>query len=389
MNSGRTLFSQLMDFLPLREFHDCVTRYGGDHKVKTFSCLDQFYCMAFAQLTYRESLRDIETCLRSRGTKLYHMGFRGNVSRNTLANANTVRNWKIYADFAYILIGIARELYGNDDFGVELKHTTYAFDSTIIDLCLALFPWARFHQSKGAVRMQTLLDLRGSIPSFIEITEGNVHDVNALDHIPVEAGAFYIMDRGYMDFSRLNRFAQQGAFFVVRTRTNLRFVPFSWHTVDPASGVVCDRSIRLTGYDTASSYSTPLRHIKYRDTVTKKEFEFATNHFSLPALTVAQLYKSRWKVELFFKWIKQHLRIKAFYGTSFNAVRTQLWISVSVYVLIAIIKRRLDLSISLYTMLQISSVALFEKVEMLEAFTEKVLMDFERGSGNQLTLFDL
>jgi len=389
MNSGRTLFSQVMEFLPLREFHECVKRYGGDYKVKTFSCLDQFYCMAFAQLTYRESLRDIEACLRSRGTRLYHMGIRSNVSRNTLANANSVRNWRLYADFAYVLIEIARGLYGNDSFGIELKDTAYAFDSTTIDLCLALFPWARFHQGKGAVKMHTLLDLRGNIPTFIEISEGNVHDVNALDHLPLQAGAFYIMDRGYMDFARLSRFTQQGAFFVVRTRTNLRFVPFRWRTVDPLTGVLCDRTIRLTGHQTTDSYALPLRHIKYRDSATQKIFEFATNDFEMPAFTITQLYKARWKVELFFKWLKQHLRIKAFYGTSFNAVRIQIWISVSVYVLIAIIRKRLALSVSLYTMLQICSVAAFEKVELLEAFTEKAALATEFQPDNSLTLFDL
>ena len=389
MHSGRMLFSQLMDHLPMREFHACVERYGGNYKVKSFSCLDQFYCLAFAQLTYRESLRDIEACLRSRSSKLFHMGIRGNVSRNTLANANTVRDWRIYSDFAYVLIGMARELYGKDDFGVELNHTAYAFDATLIDLCLSLFPWARFRQGKSAVKMHTLLDLRGNIPSFIQITEGDVHDVNALDHVPVEAGAFYIMDRGYTDFRRLNNFAQQGAFFVVRARNNMLFERQTSSTVDKSTGVRCDQTILLTGNDTRINYSKPLRRIAFFDAETQKRFVFVTNHFHLTALTVAQLYKSRWKIELFFKWIKQHLRIKAFYGTSSNAVRTQLWISISVYVLIAIIKRRLALTASLYTILQISSVALFEKVEILEALTDSRISPPELHPANQGTLFEL
>jgi hypothetical protein len=389
MHSGRTLFSQLMNHLPLHEFHNCVDRYGGDYKIKSFSCLDQFYCMAFAQLTYRESLRDIEACLRSQPSKLYHMGIRGNVSRNTLANANAVRDWRIYADFAYILIGMARELYRNDDFGVELNHTIYAFDSTIIDLCLTLFPWARFRQGKAAVKMHTLLDLRGSIPTFIEITDGILHDLHGLDCIPVEAGAFYILDRGYTDFRRLSNFSQRGAYFVVRSRQNMKFARQVSRPVDKASGVLCDQTIVLTGVQTATHNAGQLRRIKYFDAESQKKLVFITNQFFLPALIVAQLYKSRWKIELFFKWLKQHLRIKAFYGLSSNAVRTQLWISISMYVLIAIIKKRMGLTASLYTILQIASVAVFEKVGMLEALTVSNLPTVPSESANQATLFDL
>ena len=369
MNSGRTVFAQAMDFLPLREFQQCVERYRGNYKVKEFSCLDQFLCLAFAQLTYRESLRDIEACLRSRNSKLYHMGIRGRVARNTLANANTVRDWRIYADFAHVLIGIARPLYHDNDFGIDLDNTVYAFDSTTIDLCLALFPWAHFRKRKGAIKMHTLLDLRGSIPSFIEITEGNVADVNVLDDIPIEAGAFYLMDRGYLDFARLYDIVKQAAFFVTRSKSNTLFRICSANEVDKTTGVLCDQIIVLTGKDADKRYPTPLRRIKYYDEETQKTFVFLTNNFLLPALIIAQLYKARWRVELFFKWIKQHLRIKAFYGTSFNAVKTQIWIAIAVYVLVSVIKKRLSLDASLYKILQILSVTVFEKVDLHQALT--------------------
>ena len=389
MNSGRTVFAQLMEFLPLREFHQCVDRYRGHFKIKNFSCLDQFLCLAFAQLTYRESLRDIEACLRCRSSKLYHMGFRGHVARNTLADANNVRDWRIYSDFAHVLIGIARPLYLNDDFGIELENTVYAFDSTTIDLCLALFPWAHFRKRKGAVKMHTLLDLRGSIPSFIEITEGKVADVNVLDDIPIEAGAFYLMDRGYLDFARLYSITKQAGFFVTRSKRNTVFRRCSSQPVDETTGVLRDQVIVLTGTNANTRYPAPLRRIKYYDKETHKRLVFLCNNFLLPALTVAQLYKARWRVELFFKWIKQHLRIKAFYGTSANAVKTQIWIAISVYVLVAIIKKRFGLDASLYKILQILSVSVFEEVDIRQVLTETDAEEPESHSCNQLTLFEL
>jgi hypothetical protein len=389
MNSGRTVFSQVMDFLPLREFHQCVERYRGNYKVKDFACLDQFLCLAFAQLTYRESLRDIEACLRSRQSKLYHMGIRGHVARNTLANANNVRDWRIYADFAYVLIGIARPLYLKEDFGIDLENTVYAFDSTTIDLCLALFPWAHFRKRKGAVKMHTLLDLRGSIPSFIEITEGKVADVNVLDQLPIESGAFYLVDRGYLDFARLYHISQQAAFFVTRSKRNTLFRKCRSKKTDKTTGVVCDQVIVLTGKDADKTYPAQLRRIKYYDDETKKSLVFLSNNFLLPALTIAQLYKARWRVELFFKWIKQHLRIKAFYGTSPNAVKTQIWIAIAVYVLVAIIRKRLSLDASLYKILQILSVTVFEKVDVSQALTEMDVENAEPDICNDKTLFDL
>jgi len=389
MNSGQTVFAQVMEFLPLREFRQCVERYHGNYKVKDFSCLDQFLCMAFAQLTYRESLRDIEACLRSRHSKLYHMGIRGHVARNTLANANNVRDWRIYAEFAQVLIGIARPLYRGDAFDIDLENTVYAFDSTTIDLCLALFPWAHFRKRKGAVKMHTLLDLRGSIPSFIKITEGKLADVNVLDDLPIEPGAFYLFDRGYLDFARLYRITQQAAFFVTRSKCNTQFRRCSFTATDTRSGVLCDQVIVLTGKDADKTYPAPLRRIKYFDEETKKKLVFLTNNFQLPPLTIAQLYKGRWRVELFFKWIKQHLRIKAFFGTSPNAVKTQIWIAISVYVLVAIIKKRLRLDASLYKILQILSVTVFEKVDICQALTETEPQNLEGDSCNQLILFDL
>ena len=389
MNQGRTVFSQLLSFLPDREFRRCVARYGGDVRPRGFSCWDQYLSMAFAQLTYREGLRDIEACLRSLGAKLYHMGFHNRVSRSTLADANDAHDWRIYADFALVLIRIARPLYGSDPMGVDLDQSLYALDSTTIDLCLSLFPWAKFRKHKGAVKMHTLLDLHGNIPTFISITDGKVHDVNILDEFLPEAGAFYIMDRGYVDFQRLYIFTLSAAFFVVRTKSNVLLQRRYSHPVHKATGVRSDHTVILTAIDSAKAYPEALRRVSYLDVETRKRFKFLTNNFTLPALTIAQIYKCRWQVELFFKWIKQHLRIKAFYGTSENAVKTQIWIAVSVYVLVAIVRKRLGLEMSLYQILQILSVTLFEKTPILRALQAS---DFNRGldeSGNQLILFDL
>ena len=387
MNSGRTIFSQLMDFLPSYEFRKCVERYNGNYKVKKFSCSDQFLCMAFAQLTFRESLRDIQACLRVARPKLYHMGFRGNVSRNTLANANQVRDWRIYADFAQVLITTARSLYAKEEFGIELDQTVYALDSTTIDLCLALFPWAKFRKRKGAVKMHTLLDLRGSIPSVIFITHGKVHDVNILDRLAVEPGAIYVMDRGYLDFARLQRLHQSMGFFVTRSKSNFRFRRLYSHPVDRDTGLQCDQTIVLQGFYTRKDYPDKLRRIRFYDTETDKTLVFLTNNFSLPALTITKLYRCRWQVELFFKWIKQHLRIKAFYGTSENAVKTQIWIAISVYVPVAIVKKQLKIEASLYTILQILSVSLFEKISIYQALTLSDYKELGVKTDNQLKLF--
>ena len=362
MNSGRTVFSQLISFLPDREFRRCVARYGGDRRLREFSCWDQYLTMLFAQLTYRESLRDIEACLRSLQGKLYHLGFRGHVSRSTLADANENRDWRIFADFAQVLIGIARPLYAHDPMGVDLEQSLYALDSTTIDLCLSLFPWARFRKHKAAVKMHTLLDLHGNIPTFIRVTEGKLHDVNILDELLPEAGAFYVMDRGYIDFERLFIFTLCSAFFVVRTKENVLLQRRYSRPVDKATGLRSDHTVILTTIDSAKTYRDPLRRVTYFDAEKEKRLKFLTNNFALPALTIAQIYKCRWQVELFFKWIKQHLRIKAFYGTSENAVKTQIWIAVSVYVLVAILRKRLGLEASLYQILQILSLTLFEKV---------------------------
>ena len=370
MNTGQTIFSQIMKFLPLSDFRDCVERYSGNYKVKNFSCLDQYLCLAFAQLTYRESLRDIEACLRAVQSKLYHMGIRGKVSRSTLAYANETRDWRIYADFAHVLIHTARGLYTKDDFGVELDHTVYALDSTTISLCLSLFPWAKFRKSKAAVKMHTLLDLRGNIPSFIRITEGKVHDVNILDELIPEPGAFYIMDRGYLDFARLYILSQYLAFFVTRAKKNFDFQRLYSQPVDKSTGLKCDQIIVLSGFYPSKDYPERLRRIKYYDMENQENLTFLTNNFVLPPLTIAKLYKCRWQIELFFKWIKQHLRIKKFYGTSENAVRTQIWIAISVYVLVAIIKKRLRLDQTLYTILQILSLTLFEKEPILQVLTK-------------------
>jgi transposase len=389
MNTGRTVFAQIMDFLPLNEFRKCIARYDGQHKVQSFSCMDQFLCMAFAQLSYRESLRDIEACLRAVPSKRYHMGIRGNIARSTLAYANETRDWRIYADFAQVLIHTARKLYAKDDLAVELDNTVYALDSTTVDLCLSLFPWARFRKHKAAVKMHTLLDLRGSIPTFISISDGLLHDVNILDEIIAEAGSFYIMDRGYLDFARLYRLGQCLAFFVTRAKNNFRFQRVYSHPVDKSTGLMCDQTILLSGFYAAKDYPEKLRRIRYVDQETGKTLVFLTNCFSLEAMEIARLYKCRWQVELFFKWIKQHLRIKAFFGTSENAVKTQIWIAVSVYVLVAIIKKQLKLELSLYTILQILSVTLFEKVSILQVLMEADCKIETDGLHNQLNLFEL
>ena len=387
MNSGQSIFSQLMDFLPAHEFRQCVARYQGDYKLKSFSCWDQFLCMAFAQLTYRESLRDIEACLRANQTKLYHMGIRGRVSRNTLANANSVRDWRIYADFAYLLIRQARALYRDDDFSLALQQTVYALDSTTIDLCLSLFPWAYFRKRKGAVKLHTLLDLRGNIPTVIIITHGLIHEVNVLDQLTFEAGAFYLMDRGYLDFPRLHRLHLASAFFVTRARKRFDCQRLYSAPVDRTTGIMCDQIVTLTNPVPRAGYPDKLRRIRYFDPQQERRLIFLTNNFTLPPLTIAQLYRSRWQVELFFKWIKQHLRIRKFYGTSANALKTQIWIAISIYVLVAIVKKQLKLEGSLYRILQILSVSLFEKTPILEALS---LSDCETQlttAGKQLILF--
>lgn len=389
MNAGRTVFAQIMDFLPRTEFRKCIARYGGQHKVQSFSCMDQFLCMAFAQLSYRESLRDIEACLRAVPSKQYHMGIRGTIARSTLAYANETRDWRIYADFAQVLIHTARMLYAEDDLAVELDNTVYALDSTTVDLCLSLFPWAKFRKHKAAVKMHTLLDLRGSIPTFIRISDGLLHDVNILDEIVAEAGSFYIMDRGYLDFARLYRLGQCLAFFVTRAKNNFRFQRLYSHPVDKSTGLICDQTIRLSGFYAVKDYPDKLRRIRYVDQETGKILVFLTNCFTLEALEIATLYKCRWQVELFFKWIKQHLRIKAFFGTSENAVKTQIWIAVSIYVMVAIIKKQLNLELSLYTILQILSVTLFEKVSILQVLMNSDCKIETDGLHNQLNLFEL
>ncbi len=389
MNTGRTVLSQLMDFLPIREFRRCVERYRGNHHTRSFSCWDQFLCMAFAQLSYRESLRDIECCLRSMQRKLYHMGVRGKISRSTLADANEKRDWRIYADFAQVLISTARDLYVDDDFGVELEETVYALDASTIDLCLSLFPWASFRKTKGAIKLHTLLDLRGSIPTFISITDGKVHDVNILDDLIPEPGAFYIMDRGYLDFERLYVLNQCMAFFIIRSKRNTKFRRLYSRIIDKSTGLRCDQTIVLTGTKTQKRYPEKIRRVKYFDDKTDKRFSFLTNNFVAPAFVISELYRCRWKVELFFKWIKQHLRIKSFYGTSANAVKTQIWIAVSVYVLVAIVKKRLRLDdLSLYTILQILSVTLFEKTSLLQVLTSSDYNNYTAPSSNQLKLFN-
>ena len=388
MNLGKLVFAQVTEHLPLTTFRRCVARYGGEHKVKTFSCLDQYLCMAFAQLTYRESLRDIEACLRAQESKLYHMGINSRVSRSTLADANEVRDWRIYADFAQSLIGIARRLYAGDPFGVDLKETVYALDASTIDLCLSVFSWAPFRSTKAAIKLHTLLDLRGNIPSFLHISDGKLHDVNVLDLLLPEPGAFYIMDRGYIDFERLHHLHEVGSFFVTRAKSNLKAQRRYSHPVDRSTGLICDQTIVLCGFYSRQDFDTPLRRIRFKDPETGKRLVFLTNNFALPAITITELYRCRWQVELFFKWIKQHLRIKVFFGTSENAVKTQVWIAVSVYLLVAIVKKRLNLSASLYEMLQILSLTMFERIPLDQLLNNIITDDIQALSGNQLNLFD-
>ena len=388
MNSGRMLFAQLIDHLPSHAFRKCVRRYAGDRRVRTFSCWDQFLSMAFAQLTFRESLRDIVACLRSLDRKLYHMGIRGHVSRSTLADANESRDWRIYADFAQVLVGEARRLYGDEPFAVELANTVYAFDSTTIDLCMSLFPWAKFKSTQHAVKLHTLLDLRGNIPTFIRVTPAQLHDVNVLDDITPEAGAFYVMDRGYLDFPRLYRWTQCAAFFVTRARKDFRFRRISSHPVDKSTGVQCDQTIALVSFYPLKGYPAHLRRVRYWDAERQKRLVFLTNNFVLPANIISDLYRSRWQVELFFKWIKQHLRIKAFFGVSENAVKTQVWIAVCTYLLVAIVRKRLDVEASLYTILQVLSVSLFEKTPINRAFLLAEPPYGEDAKHNQLILFE-
>jgi hypothetical protein len=389
MDPGKFVFAQLMEFVPRHDFDTCVRRHGGDSRPRSFSCRDQFLCMAFAQLTFRESLRDIETCLRALEHKLYHAGFRGKVSRSTLADANRAHDWHIFADFAQVLIGRARKLYADEPFGVELEQTVYALDSTTIDLCLSLFPWARFRRRKGAVKLHTLLDLRGNIPTFVRITDGKTHDMTVLDHLPVEPGAFYVMDRGYLSFERLHRFTTCSAFFVTRARRGLDFTRRARRRVDKTTGLRSDQTIMLVGPKTSQLYQDPLRRVVFYDAENDRRFVFLTNNFTLPALTIAKLYKCRWQVELFFKWIKQNLHIKAFYGTTDNAVRIQVWIAISIYVLVAIVRKELGIERSLSEILQILSLTLFEKTPIFQALSESKLQDREAPFSNQLNLFDL
>jgi hypothetical protein len=386
---GPLVFAQLMDFLPRREFNACVDKYRGNRRSRGFSCRDQFLCLGFAQLTFRESLRDIETCLRALEPKLYHAGFRGKVSRSTLADANAAHDWRIYADFAQVLIRRARKLYAQEPLAADLAQTVYALDSTTIDLCLSLFPWAKFRRRKGAVKLHTLLDLRGNIPCFIHVSHGKMHDVNVLDQLPIEPGAFYVMDRGYVDFQRLYRFTTAAAFFVTRGKRNLDCTRRAGRPVDKTTGLRSDQTIVLAGLKSSRSYPLPLRRIAFHDAQHQRRLVFLTNNFTLPALTIAQLYKCRWQVELFFKWIKQHLRIKAFYGTSDNAVKTQVWIAISVYVLVAIVKKELRIERSLYDILQILSLTLFEKIPLFEALNDQNRPIPELTDSNQLKLFDL
>ena len=388
MHSGRFVFSQLMEHLPAKVFRRCVQRYRGDRRIQSFTCLDQFLCLAFAQLTHRESLRGIEVCLRAHREKLYHMGIRGGMARNTLANANRKRDWRIHADFAQALIRVARPLYAEEDLGLELDNTVYAFDSSTVDLCLSVFPWALFRSTKSGVKLHTLLDLRGNIPAFIHVSEAKLHDVNVLDLLVPEPGAFYIMDRGYVDFERLFLLHRLGAFFVVRAKSNIKFRRRYSAAADRSTGVRCDQTIVLTGVKSRKRYPQPLRRVGYRDAQSDRRFDFLTNHFAIPATTVAELYRHRWQVELFFKWIKQHLRIKSFFGTSENAVKTQLWNAVAVYVLVAIVKKRLNVSTDLYTILQILSLTLFEKIPLIHLLAKTEYNPNNQHLLNQLNLFE-
>lgn len=388
MYAGKTLFAQIMDFLPWSTFHRIVERHHGNYRVRTLPCTEQFRAMAFAQLTYRESLRDIETCLSAYAGKLYHIGFRQPVRRSTLADANEQRDWRIYAEFAQRLIARARALYAADSLGVELTNTVYALDSTVIDLCLSMFPWALFRSTKAAIKLHTLLDLRGAIPSFIHISDGKLHDVNVLDLLLPEAGAFYVLDRGYLDFERLYLLDQAGAFFVIRAKRDISARRLYSAPVDRSTGLICDQTIALNSFYAAKAYPAHLRRIRYRDPDSGKSLGFLTNHTLSPALTICALYRSRWEIELFFRWIKQHLRIKRFYGTSENAVKTQIWIAVAVYVLVAIIKKELNMNVSLHTLLQILSVTLFEKISLQQVLEDAHFGQHGHHARNQLTLFE-
>ena len=388
MHTGKLVFAQSMEHLPLATFRRCVDRYHGHHKVQRFSCLDQYLSMAFAQLTYRESLRDIEACLGAQSSKLYHLGIRSTVARNTLANANATRDWRIYCDFAQSLIAMARRLYVNEPFGVDLTETVYALDATTIDLCLSVFPWAPFRSTKAAIKLHTLLDLRGNIPSFIRISDGKWHEINVLDELITEPGAFYVMDRGYIDFERLGRLNEAGSFFVTRAKSNLKVQRRYSHKVDKSTGLICDQTVVLTVFYSRQGFDLPLRRVKFKDPHSGKTLVFLTNNFALPALTITQLYRCRWQIELFFKWIKQHLRIKAFFGTTENAVKTQIWIAVSVYVLIALVKKSLGVSASLYEVLQILSLTLFERTPLIQLLTQTDTNSDLHNHSNQLNLFN-
>jgi transposase len=387
MYSGPLVFTQVMNFMPMNTFRQCVERYQGNFSVKSFSCLDQYRVMAFAQLTYRESLRDIEACLRSQNKKLYHMGIRGTVSRSTLAEANERRDWRIYADYAHHLIDRARRLYTDEPTVLDLEQTVYALDATTIDLCLSMFPWARFRRTKSAIKLHTLLDLQGNIPTFIHISEGKLHDVNALDLVPLESGAFYVMDRGYTDFARLYSITQASAFFVIRAKSNLKHRRLYSHPVDRDTGMICDQTILFSGFYAARDYPDKLRRIKYHDAATDKTLVFLTNNFDLPGPVIANLYQQRWQIELFFKWIKQNLRIKRFYGTSENAVKTQIWVAVSVYLIVAIIRKELKIEASLYTILQVLSVTIFERTMINQLLTNNAYTTDNAYDSNQLNLF--
>jgi hypothetical protein len=388
MNQGQTVFSQIIDFLPKKKFSQCVNRYNGDHRIRSFTCYNQFLCMAFAQLAYRESLRDIECCLRAMREKLYHMGIRGKVSRSTLADANEIRDWRIYSDFAQVLIHEARRLYVDDDFGLELKETVYALDSSTIDLCLSLFPWAQFRKTKAAVKLHTLLDLRGDIPTFIWITDGKVHDVNVLDHLIPEPGSIYVMDRAYLDFKRLYQLDQCSAMFVTRSKVNTGIRRIYSQNIDKSTGIKCDQVVLPTGFYAKKDYPDKLRRVKYFDIEQGRTFNFLTNQFTFPAITIAELYRYRWRVEIFFKWIKQHLRIKKFFGTSENAVKTQIWIAISTYVLVAIMKKQMKIDLTLYTILQILSISLFEKKPIYQVLTENPYKNKITSGHIQLKLFE-
>ncbi len=389
MFEGQFVFTQLVEFLPRRAFNACVARYRGNRRSRGFSCRDQFLCLCFAQLTFRESLRDIETCLRALAPKLYHAGFRGKVSRSTLADANRAHDWRIFADFAQVLIRHARRLYADESLAVDLQQAVYALDSSTIDLCLSLFPWAKFRRRKGAIKLHTLLDLRGSIPCFIHISHGKMHDVNVLDQLPIEPGAFYVMDRGYIDFARLYRFTAQAAFFVTRAKRNFDYTRRARRAVDKSTGLRSDQTIVLAGPKSSRLYPAALRRVAFYDVERRRRLVLLTNNFDLPALTIAMLYKCRWQVELFFKWIKQHLRIKAFYGTSDNAVKTQIWIAICVYVLVAIVKKELGVKRRLYEILQVLSLTLFEKTPLFQALNDQTSTHFQSTSPNQLTWFNL